>query len=179
MYPDFLQPSSVELFIVDGSPLEIPKCLVSFDRWNGEPIKNTFGGKPILLIEAKPMFAELAILTYFIKDGWQARWIETYGKPKLAPIKLSAWIDDKHINQVDDPIQDESILKIFSGIASLNDNSYAGCWDVMAWKGERIVFAESKRKKKDSIRNTQTNWLRSGLEAGLSTDNFLVVKWEM
>jgi hypothetical protein len=179
MYPKLLHPSDLEPFFVDGNTIEIPKCIVTFDKWIGQPVKETFGGKPIVSVDNKPMFAELALMTHFIKDGWQARWIETYGKSNKEPICLIEWKDDKYKNQIHSPIEDKEILNLLAKIAKQNAGSYSGCWDVLAWKNEMVIFAESKRKKKDSIRTTQANWLRAGLKSGLNTNNFLVVQWDI
>ena len=55
-------PPTGEIFRINViSPVHIPKCRVSFDFWRREPINNTFGGKPLLVVGGKPMFAELAI----------------------------------------------------------------------------------------------------------------------
>lgn len=179
MYPKFLQPSDVELFNVNGKTIEIPKCIVTFEKWTGQPVTDTFAGKPIVSVDNKPMFAELAIMKDFIKEGWKARWIETYGKSKKEPIYLTEWKDDKYKNQIHIPIADKKILILLAEIAKQNTNSYSDCWDVLAWKDEMVIFAESKRKKKNSIRTTQINWLAAGLKYRLNINNFLVVQWDM
>ena len=179
MYPPFLQPTLTETFVINDTHIEIPKCLVQFDPWTGTPINETFGGKPLLSVDNTPMFAELAIMTAFIKDGWQARWVETYGKSNKEPIFLTEWKDDSYKNQVHQPITDKDVLALLALIAQQNHDSYSGCWDVLAWNDGTIIFAESKRIKKDSIRSTQTNWLMAGLKSGLTVDNFLVVQWDM
>ncbi|MDP2337534.1 MAG: hypothetical protein Q8N05_14035 [Bacteroidota bacterium] len=177
MYPKNLQPTDFEPFIIYGKTVNIPKCLITFDKWIGEPVKETFGGKPIVKLDNKPMFAELAIMTLFRKDGWLARWVETYGKK--VPICLDEWKDDKYKNQVHRPFLDSQIESLLSEIAKENSSSYSGCWDVVAIKNGKIIFVESKRTKKDRIRITQTNWLISGLKCGLNTENFLIVQWDM
>ncbi len=179
MYPNFLQPTTTEPFIVNGKETDIPKCIVTFEQWHGDPVKETFGGKPIVVFNNKPMFAEMAIMQNFISDGWQARWIETYGKSKTSPIHLSDWKDDKYKTQIHDPIVDKEILKLLEVVAKQNGNNYHGCWDVLAWKEDRFIFAESKRTKKDNIRTSQTNWLTAGINAGLNINNFLIVQWDM
>lgn len=178
MYPQFLLPTDIEYFTIDGNQVKIPKCIVTFDKWVGEPVKETFGGKPIVSFKNRPMFAEVAIMEKFIDEGWQAKWIETYGKSKTSPIHLSEWKDEKYKNQVHDPITDVTILNLLSSISKQNDNNYSGCWDVLGWKNDRFIFAEAKRTKKDSIRSTQTNWLAASLRYGLKTDNFLIVQWD-
>ncbi len=177
MLPTHLNPTTFELFHLENLVIEVPKCIISFDKWLGEPVKETFGGKTVLNIDGKPMFAELAIANYFTKVNWEARWVETYGKKE--PICLVEWKDDKYKNQVHVPFSNLNVINILSNIAKINNNSYAGCWDVVAYKNEQIIFAESKRSKKDSIRNSQINWLKSALAYGLKPENLLVVEWEV
>ncbi len=68
-YPKILTPTEEELFLLKEETIKIPKCIIKFDRWLGDPIKETFGGKPIVCVDGKPMFAELAIMNSFIKSG--------------------------------------------------------------------------------------------------------------
>lgn len=178
-YPKLLIPTEEESFSLEGKIIKIPKCIVKFNKWNGEPIEDTFGGKPVICIDDKPMFAELAIMEYFIKSDWESRWVETYARLNLKPKILSSWKDGKYRNQVEDPILNDNIWYILEGIASCNNKSYSGCWDVIGWKGNQIIFAESKRNKKDKIRQTQNNWLSAGLKFGLKPENFLIVQWDM
>lgn len=179
MYPSLLQPTAKEIFNLTGVDIEIPKCLTKFKAWKGESVKESFGGKSIVCVDNKPMFAELAIVQYFIKNGWQSRWIETYARNKQNPLFLSQWKDDKYKNQENDPIIDKKVLEVLLGIAQYNNNSYFGCWDIIAWQGDNIIFAESKRLKKDKIRQTQNNWLSAGFKYGLQSNNFLIVQWDL
>ena|SRR5690606_26945071 len=178
MYPKFFQPSEFEIFTLEDKIVEVPKCNVLFEKWEGIPLKETFGGKPVLAVRDNPKFAELAIMQVFIEDGWEARWIETYGRNKKSPIHLSNWADKKYKYQSHNPIQNENVIKIIDRIALLNNDSFSGCWDVLAWKNDKFIFAESKRTKRDRIRSTQINWLKAGLDFGLNKENFLVVQWD-
>jgi hypothetical protein len=58
-------------------------------------------------------------------------------------------------------------------------DSQDGAWDVFCWAGDQFLFAESKRNKKDSIRNPQKKWLEAALGVGLEPDNFLIVQWSL
>ena len=178
MYPDVFIPTSFEDFTIRDSLIKVPKCLVRFEKWEGVPVKNTFGGKAVVGLDGKPMFAEMAIAKTFIAAGWQARWIETYGKSNIQPICLSDWKDDTYKSQVHDAINDEKILAMLAGIVAIN-KGYSGCWDVLAWKGDKVLFAESKRKGKDRMRDTQRGWLAACLEYGMKEDDLLVVEWDM
>jgi len=176
MYPAIFTPSDAEPFILGGETVLIPKCVVHFDKWTGAPIQETFGGKPLVCFDDKPMFAELAIMNHFVREGWEARWVETYGK--AIPIYLAEWKDDKYRNQIHSPFPEKDIDALLADIAEQNANSYAGCWDVVAYKEGKVLLAESKRTRKDRIRMTQVNWLAAALRCGLQPENFLVVQWD-
>lgn len=102
-----------------------------------------------------------------------------YGRGKQNPLFLEEWKDDKLVNQNNYLINEIWVKDLLNKISLSNDNSFSGCWDVVAWKNDNIIFAESKRMKKDSIRKTQNNWLEAGLKNGLSESNFLVIQWNV
>ncbi|WP_417600473.1 hypothetical protein [Owenweeksia hongkongensis] len=164
---------------MNNEKIDIPKCHVQFKRWTGQPIQNTFGNKPLLDFNGKPMFAELLIMNLFLQNSWNSRWVETYGKSKLKPIYLNNWIDDKYKNQIDKPIENLYIQTLLNKIAEKNGSNFGGCWDVLAWKNEYLIFVESKRSKKDFLQSTQNKWLKAGFEVGLKRENFLMVEWKL
>lgn len=124
------------------------------------------------------MFAEMAITKLFLSSGWDSRWVETYGGRQNDPFFFSDWKDDKYKNQKNDPITNEKVLETLRNISENNKDSFSGCWDVLGWSGDEIIFAESKRLKRDSVRSTQLNWLKAGLNSGLETSNFMIVEWD-
>jgi hypothetical protein len=178
LYPSLLMPTDIELIFINGKPFELPKTIITLKQWEGLPIANTFGGKPLVDFDGVPMFAELAIMKLFKISGWQARGIETYGARATLPYHFSNWIDGKLTEQPIDMILEESVLNILNEISLLNRNTYSGCWDVVGWHNGKVLFAESKRTKKDQLRSTQHNWFAAGLSYGLSISNFLIVQWD-
>jgi hypothetical protein len=123
------------------------------------------------------MFAELGIAHLLVADGWQARWVCTYGRPKMDPLFLTDW--NRRLTrreQVSSEIDDSRIRGLLDGIACAN-GKFGGCWDVVAWKDRRLLFLESKLLKKDRIQDSQIRWLLAGLEAGLRLDHFMVIEW--
>lgn len=124
------------------------------------------------------MFAELAIQRTALKAGWNARWVETYAMKGKVPYYFTDWSDTPLSLQVQDPITDTEQLDILAKIAKANDNSYSGCWDVLIWNGDRTIFIEAKRTKKDRIRITQDRWLEAGIKAGIPPEDFMVVWWD-
>jgi hypothetical protein len=55
--------------------------------------------------------------------------------------------------------------------------SASGCFDVFCWKDDSVVFAESKRRSKDEIWQTQLAWLEAAMQTGLDASAFLIVEW--
>jgi hypothetical protein len=54
-----------------------------------------------------------------------------------------------------------------------------GCFDIFCWQHDMVLFAESKRKSRDQIRQTQLKWLEGAMALGLSPDSFLLVEWTL
>lgn len=156
----------------------IPECHTSFPKWTGTPLLNDFGHKGVVEFDGKPMFAELAIVEVLKREGYSARWAETYGRSGKLPIFLDEWDERGYKHQINKPIEETWVMDALAGIANLNGGSYSGCWDVIAWKNDKLLFAESKRKKRDRIKETQTSWLHAAIEYGLTPENFLMVEWD-
>lgn len=158
---------------------KIPKVNIVLKGWNGHGLRNTFGNKLLLDFDGKPMFAELAVVNMFMNEGWNARWVCTYGRGKMSPFLLTGWEDDEYKKQKYVPIEDSFVFSEMKSIACNNNNSFGGCWDVVAWKERQLLFAELKRKGKDRVRSTQVNWFDAALKSGLSVDNFLFIEWDL
>jgi hypothetical protein len=52
----------MKLNLPSGDCASIPTCRYLFRRWEGKPIRDTYGGKSLIEFDKKPIFAELAIL---------------------------------------------------------------------------------------------------------------------
>ena len=177
-YPDDLYPTGVEhICLPSGRTVTIAKAKPFFKRWEGTPIEHTFGGKPLVEIHGKPVFAELAIRSLFVEAGWDSRWVEAYGAKSSAPYYFSEWSDTNLKNQDVDPIEDQEVLGLLQKIKDAHDGS-SGFWDVFAWKDSFRIFSEAKRSGADKLQDTQLRWLESAIGVGLDTDSFLVVEWQ-
>jgi hypothetical protein len=124
------------------------------------------------------MFAELAIQRTAVKGGWSARWVETYGSRSIIPYYFTDWSDASLAQQAVSPLDNTYCEALLASIAESNGGSYSGCWDVVAWKPNKVLFLESKRHKHDTIRGTQLKWMQAALAVGLTADNFLIVQWD-
>lgn len=177
IHPKLLLPNGIEKFNIDSKIIEIPKCSVRLKKWEGT-IQDTFGSKPIINHHNKPMFAEFVIVNLLKESGWDARWVGTYGSPKMSPIFLQEWNGNNISNQKNYPIENEKINQIIHTIALDNNKSYSGCWDIISWKDDQVLFIESKRSKKDKIRNSQIGWLQAVLKNQLSENNLMIFEWD-
>jgi hypothetical protein len=50
---------------------------------------------------------------------------------------------------------------------------------VYCWAGDRVLFAESKRRRRDRIRSTQVAFLEVALATSYQPDDLLVVEWDL
>lgn len=178
-FSDVYDSQSVDIIEIDSEKYNILKYELTFNEWKGKAIQNTFGGKTLVDVNGKASFAELAIVDHLQRNGWNARWIGTYGRPPMAPFMLTEWNDVCYKEQVHVPITDIDIHNTLVGIAKLNGNRFSGCWDVVAWKNGNILFLEAKRKKHDRIRSTQIKWLKASLAYGLKCNNFIIIQWDI
>jgi len=187
MYPTrslpaaLLSTDSIVLDLAERS-VPIPLCRKHFTSYTGPDLTHTFGGKDLLLVDGRPQFAEVAILRLFQAAGWQGRWLETYGRGKLTPGLWNAWHPDGPRAQEHLPIEEAWVNDRLHAIAIANGGTFSGCWDVVAWTrsnagDDLLVFAESKKHKKDRIRGTQLRWLDAALKCGMREEDFLVVEW--
>ena len=178
-YPSLLRPTTTETLGLGGLQVLVPKVELHLRPWQGAPIADMFGGKPLIDFAGQPVFAELAVYELLRLSGWQARWIETYGAPAASPKCYTAWLPTSSWSQqVHQPIEDASVQSRLQAIAVANGHTFAGCWDVVGWHGTKLLFAECKRRRQDRLRSTQPRWLAASLQAGLQPENFLLVEWD-
>jgi hypothetical protein len=171
-YPVSLQPTTTEILTLPlrGS-VSLPKATPTFQKWRGDPVEDNFGGKTILDFEGRPAFAELYILWTLQKDGWQGVWVDSYRHL----FRTGYWDSEP---QQSLPERPNSVPEEIWNLAKIR----SGVWDVFCWRGERVLFAESKRAKskgvrKDDIQQSQIDFAESALNIGLPLDSLLLVEW--
>jgi hypothetical protein len=175
--PDLVPVANEPIALPDGLEVAVPKATPTFASWRGQPLPDTFGGKPALDHGGEACFAELVILRIFLAAGWSARWVETYGAARLRPRFLTTWSCAGLKAQAHQPITDTRVQHVLESVAVANGGTYSGCWDVVAWRAKEIVFAESKLRGHDKLHANQRRWFAAGIAAGLSPESFLVVEW--
>jgi hypothetical protein len=165
-YPSILTPTCFDELRLTERLVYVPKATPTFRQWAGPPVEDTYNGKTVLDFEGEPVFAELATLRAFQREGWHGVWIDAY----MHRYRIGYWQQDASVAL---PPQQEALLE------RINSGQFRGSWDVFCWKDGNIVFAELKLKSKDKFRKTQVRWLEAALAAGLAIESFLVVEWEM
>lgn len=83
----------------------------------------------------------------------------------------TSWGDDG----VELPADKERLLRDIFDRAG----SRVGCFDVLCWKGDSVISAESKRASKDKFRPTQVWWIEAAISTGLPSGSLLVVEWSL
>ena len=167
-YPSLLTPATTEpITLPSGRVVHVPKAEPVFIVWSGEPLTDTYGGKLVLELDGKPAFAELVILRLLQQDGWSGVWVDTYQHK----YRTEYWPK----NNVALPSAQQQLLQSIYQQAG----STKGCFDVLCWRGQEHLFAESKRHRHDKIRDTQRQWLQAALDCGMPLTSFLVVEWAL
>jgi hypothetical protein len=169
IYPALLVPTTtLPLVLPTAGPVEVSKAAPVFNPWTGPQPADTYNGKPILDYDGRPAFAELAILWALHAAGWDGVWIDTYRR-----VYRTGYWDSPVIREL--PPEPTARLQRIHQAAG----SRGGAWDVFCWRGAELLFAESKRMGRDSIRPSQVRWLEGALRIGLPLSDFLVVEWSI
>ena len=155
--------STEKMKIASGKTVHVPKCITTFDPWLGKPVKKTYGGKALLALNGKPLFAELVVLRMLEKDGW--RGLGRFLRPELPSGNVK--------KPVELPLAQQDFLNRIREKAGCR----GGCFDVFAWRGKRHRFIELKRSRKDRIRETQKRWLSAAIRCGIKMHDLLIVEW--
>ena len=172
MLPESLRANDVlAVSLPTGEHVALPLCTPRFDRWTGAPLAFTLGDKPTVEHGGLPVWAEFKVAELFRDAGWDALVIQTYGGLHFLRSTKQGHAD----RGVDLP---ESARQLFSRIAELN-GGHGGFFDVLALRGDEVVFAEVKLQKRDRLRGTQKRWISSALQAGVPLESLLVVEWTL
>lgn len=157
------------LELPSGRAVDAPRCHLNLTRWVGEEVP-TYGGKTILNYMGEPLYAELVVLRMLQNAGWTGVWVDTYRRT------YRTGLPDEGKNTVakDDVVDAPPFAQFPEAFTK-----FGGCWDIVAWKDEQIVFCECKRQKHDAIRDTQLTWLEDRLGEGANVDQFIIVEWSI
>jgi hypothetical protein len=159
--PKELRPTGI------AEEVKLQKCNPVFKAWKG-PTGFSFGNKRFLEYKKQPVFAEILILRLLESAGWNGVWVEPFGGFKF----LREMPKDAKLGGVEIPaMQNAFLLSLKKAVGK------GGIFDVFAWRDGEFIFCESKEKGKDKFQDTQTRWIKSVLELGISRENLLIVEW--
>ncbi|GEM_PF-514338 len=158
-------PSGIEIIkLSTGQIVYISKYFLAFQKWNGKPIANDYGGKAVIDANGEPLFAELAVFKLAQSYGWLGAWVDKnkyrIGLLDVAPVNIP---DDKQ--------------KIIDKIRSKVSGS-GGCWDLFLWNQDQALFIELKSKA-DRIQDSQIRWLEASLKLGYPLSGFVFIEWDL
>jgi len=157
--------SPLEVELPTGKLTFVPRCSYRFKAWHGKPIENTYGGKTVLDVFDRPVFAELGILRILQNGGWDGVWVDTYRRQ---------FRQDFSPHQCKLPTH---ARKLYDRIRLANTGKTSGCFDVFAWRRGQYLFVESKRDRKDRIRESQMAWIEAALSSGVPLKSLLICEW--
>jgi hypothetical protein len=150
---------------------QIKKVVTLFRRehkWVGsKPLwADLVPNKPLMDFGGEPSWAEFILLRLLEADGWSGAWVKNWGgrdfwaKPgKSIPLPSLA-------------------NAVFQRLEKCTANG-SGCWDIVAQRGDDVLFIEAKKKGKDELNLNQKSWLEAALENGVSLSSFAIIEWSL
>ena len=127
-------------------------------------LKKTYTSKPLVDVDGEHVFGELAIVLLLAKDGWTALWADTFHGRKF-------WSGMPHKTE---PVFPPSPVKSLYDRIAARKGGPSGCFDVVAWRGERIIWVEYKGPN-DRPNQNESHWLEAALGAGVVETDLLLV----
>ncbi len=166
--PAQLTPTIGEHIVLpSGRAVELPKATPRFPKWEGEFPWSTYGGKPILDFRGEPLYAEFVLLRLLEAEGWSGVWVNSVHRgpyPRRwtpSPIRI---------------LPPPNLLDLLDRIYA-RSGKQSGAFDVLAWAGDSVLFAEAKHGGKGALRPSQKAWVEAALDEGVPLGSLLVVEW--
>ena len=171
MVNELIQTNTMTVFLPSGNTVDLPVCHLNFSKWLGELPNFDLGKKPIINCKEKGVFAELAILEILIDSGWEGVRVETYGGVHFLKDMPTSWKLSQH--NISIPPDKEALLKNI-----WKTGKTTACFDVFAWKDDKILFCEGKHKGKDRLTKAQIKFIEGTLACGISAQSLMIVEWD-
>jgi hypothetical protein len=147
-------------------PVAVPTILRNEARWSGE-LPDSFRAvpnKPAIDFHGRPLYPEFVWLRLLERAGWTGAWAKN-------------WHGHEFWSDINMPFElPKAQAGLFKYIESLTGNTRGGYWDIFAWRGDDIVFIESKQRGK-KIRPAQAVWLEKSIDFGFDVSSFLVAQY--
>jgi hypothetical protein len=161
--------------VIPGSDILVWHANLEFVPWipplpsPKPPWSETYGKSLMARDDGSWTVAEIELVRRFRKAGWQAGWMDTWGK---APQKWSEWI----VTPESLPLPLETLCRAVTN--AVDPDGGGGPPDIIAWQDGSIsdaVFVESKVK--DKVLLDQEQWFREAENAGVSQNQLAIARW--
>lgn len=161
---------NITIILSSGKEVLLPLYSAVFEEWKGELPEFDFGDKPIIKYHDECIFAELALLRLFTDSGWDGVWVETFGGVHFLNSMPSSW--NLKSNNIAIPKEKEDLLN-----SIWKSRKTKGCFDVLVWEDNNILFCESKQEK-EGLTTAQKKFIEGAMSCGIREDSLLIVKWD-
>ena len=161
----------------------MPRYFCTLQKCVGKKRLKDFGKKDAALVDdghGNPSFAELVLIDKFRAAGWESLWFSAFGR--VGYIKAWAWNQERPTYEENIPTIVKSNLDSVAAHRETLEHSVTtgrgGIPDVIAWRGDDILFMDCKRSNKDRLQETQIEWLHCARAAGLSELQLGIFEWD-
>ena len=162
--------------LASGSRVDVPTIRLRFREWKERaPAQGSLGGwsdtygKPLIVgDDGQRSVAEIEMVRRLRHAGWEAAWIDTFGG---APAWMRPWTD-RGMGLPTSVASTVARLRLASA-------SEGRPWDVIAWRDDRCLFLEAKRRHSDRLRPGQIAWLDGAVRQRMADVSFGIVEWEL
>jgi hypothetical protein len=134
--------------------------------------QQAWASKPQVSCDGQAMFAEIAVLSLFQKEGWDGVWVDAQRRRYFSRMPtLSKGVT-----------LDAYVAQLLARVASAGGGTGAACWELILWHGRSVFFAavrdaSSLAEGGPLLRKGEVAWLESALRSGLAPQQFVVVEW--
>jgi len=162
----------VEIPLERGKTVAVRSFRVLFNaapERSGLGLDRAWSAKSLVLQEKQAMFPEIACLSLFQRSGWHGVWSDLPHRKYF----------DKMPTQSKGTSLDTFAQQQVSRIAETNQQSRAGCWDIILWENRTVVFVQVSAADAALavLSPARVRWLEASLRCGLSPQQFAIVTW--
>lgn len=127
-------------------------------------LKSTYTSKPLVEVDGERVFGELAVVRWLARDGWRGLWADTFHGRKF-------WRNMPHRAE---PVEPPAPVRQLCDRIAAQKGGPSGCFDVVAWKGDRIIWLEYKGAGDRPNRNEKL-WIDAAVSAGVSEEDLFFI----
>jgi len=135
--------------------------------------QEAWASKPQVSCDGQALFAEIAVLSLFQKEGWDGVWVDS---PRHKYF-------DKMPTQSKGVTLDAYVGQLLARIRGAGERGKAVCWDLIVWHGRSVFFVAVREastfegSRSEGLRKSSLEWLEASLRSGMSPGQFIMVEW--